>query len=91
MEERLNTAAYNGDIEKIVALLTDNPGLNVNWRDNVYDSTALHHASHEGHAEVAELLLAHPAINVNLQDAGAHSAGACLSNRKGLCGAIAGL
>ena len=36
----------------------------------MYDSTALHHASHEGHAEVAELLLAHPVINVNLQDAG---------------------
>ena len=66
VEQRLYNAAEYGRIEEVEALLRDHPDLDVNWAN--HDSwPALHFASWHGHVEVVKLLLAHPAINVNVQ------------------------
>ena len=58
-------AAKHGHADEVLALLKDNPGLDVNWADQYDPLNALHKASHSGHVEVVKLLLAHPNINVN--------------------------
>ena len=50
-----------------MSLLSDNPGLNVNW-GNSTGRTALHQAAERGHARVVKVLLAHPDIDVNRTD-----------------------
>ena len=50
-----------------MALLKDNPGLNVNF-DLGGGWSYLHTASFSGHAEVMKVLLAYPDINVNVKD-----------------------
>jgi hypothetical protein len=58
-------AAKTGDLEKVKALLKDNPGM-VNSRDTNND-TALHWAAFNGHKDVAEWLLATQA-DLNARD-----------------------
>ena len=67
MEQKLNKAAKNGRTATVRALL--GTAIDVNQRDR-YQFSALHNASYYGHAEIVELLLAHPAINVNILNAG---------------------
>jgi hypothetical protein len=66
VEQQLCSAAYNGTIEEVETLLRDHPDLDINWKD-VCGWTALNAASFNGQAKVVKLLLAHPAINVNMQ------------------------
>jgi ankyrin repeat protein len=55
----IHNAAQHGDVQKIKALLNDNPAL-VFSKDN-YGNTPLHDAALNGHKDVAELLVAHGA------------------------------
>ena len=64
---QLFEAIERGRVDKAERLLLDNPGLDVNWRNEEY-LTSLHRASFHGHTRVVKLPLEHPAINVNLQD-----------------------
>ena len=69
VEETFFDEAFNGQVEEVLSLLRDNPGLNVNWNDNNYlRYTALHVASENGQDEVVKVLLAHPHISVNMKD-----------------------
>ena len=63
-DEQLNTAALNGDLEKVLSLCK-NPAVDVNWQLGL-GFTALYGACREGHVEVVEHLLGHPRINPNL-------------------------
>jgi hypothetical protein len=66
-EKRLSGTACLGDVEDVLSILRDNPGLNINWC-NENQWTALHRASHNGHVEVVKVLLTHPHININCKD-----------------------
>jgi len=69
MEKSLNEAVRCGRACEVSFLLRDHPGINVNWANpHLRLSTALHFASISGQVEVVKLLLAHPAINVNVKD-----------------------
>ena len=61
----IHDAAKDGDLEKVKALLKDNPDL-VFSKDND-GTTPLHYAAFNGHKDVAELLLANKA-DVNAKD-----------------------
>jgi ankyrin repeat protein len=56
----IHDAARDGDLEKVTALLKDNPDLVFRKEDN-YGLTPLHTAAIQGHKDVAELLLANKA------------------------------
>lgn len=43
----------------------ENKEINVNWKNSVYGSTAIHYACQLGHDKIFALLLAHPDIDVN--------------------------
>ena len=58
----LKAAADNS--KEVVALLLDNPGVDVNAA-SCKGFTALHFAADEGHLEVVVLLLKHPGVHVN--------------------------
>ena len=62
----IHDAAKGGDLEKIKALLKDNPGL-VLSKDDKYGLTPLHLAAFRGHKDVGELLLTSKA-EVNAKD-----------------------
>jgi len=66
-EQNLWAAAESGRDDEVLSLISDNPGLDVNLAD-LFQFTALHWASCNGHAEVVKLLLAHPSIDVNIKD-----------------------
>jgi len=68
MEKTLCDAAFEGRADKVFSLLRENPEIDVNWANTSSKWTALHVTSRSGHAEVVKLLLAHPGINVNVQD-----------------------
>ena len=54
---------------QVVSLLQIHPNLDVNQGDDLNNNwTALHSACCEGHPAIVKLLLAHPAIHVNVQD-----------------------
>ena len=53
---------------EVQSYLQNTPGLQFNARDVRSNGEALLWASEHGHAEVVKLLLAHPGINVNVQD-----------------------
>jgi ankyrin repeat protein len=61
----IHDAAKAGDLAKVKALLNSNPDL-VSSKDN-NGTTPLHLAAHEGHKDMAELLLANKA-DVNAKD-----------------------
>jgi len=65
MEQQLIEAVNDGDAEVTLALLRDNPRLDVNWIGDTCWS-ALHSASANGFSKIVENLLAHPAIEVNV-------------------------
>ena len=67
-EWNLKESAKGGRVEEVLSLLEDNSGLDVNWKEAAHESTALHWASRWGHAEVVKVLLAHPAISVNVKN-----------------------
>ena len=68
-ETLLYSFARGGDAEEVSLQLKTNPDLNVNWANETERNwTFLHLASCNDHAEVVKLLLAHPAIEVNLKD-----------------------
>ena len=50
-------------------ILLSDPNIDVNWANPDWESwTALHAAAAQGHQDVTQLLLAHPAIDVNKRD-----------------------
>ena len=63
--EQLITAAGSGDIQQVVVLLDKDPAL-VRKKDSK-GATALHYAAHNGHQQVAELLIQRGA-EVNSRD-----------------------
>ena len=67
-ERALWEAAETNRAADVLALLRDNPEINVNWAEQELKRTALHHASENGHVEVVKLLLAHPNIYVNAKN-----------------------
>ena len=65
--KKLNTAllkAAADNSKEVVALLLDNPGVDVNVALDT-GMTALHFAANEGHLEVVALLLKHPGVHVD--------------------------
>jgi len=66
--KQLKEVVLNGCAEEVEALLRNNPDLNVNWKDEGLGFSALNSACLRGHVEVVKLLLAHPHINVNVQN-----------------------
>ena len=66
LEEELYIAAGEGDVEEVVSLLRNNPGLDVNSTHEMYHHTALHNAALCDHGQMVKVLLAHPHISVNL-------------------------
>ena len=67
--EKLFLAARDGRVSEVSSLLKEHPSINVSWTD-YYHRTSLHIASNNGRFEVVKLLLAHPAINVNMKIGG---------------------
>jgi len=58
-----------GNAKKVVELIRQDPGFNVNMEQDEYGQTLLHHACYENRrSAVIPLLLAHPDINVNVKD-----------------------
>jgi len=66
VEEKLYEAVWDGRAFEVSSLLRDYPEINVNWTDNHW--TPLHITSFFGFVEVVKLLLAHPHIDVNLEN-----------------------
>ena len=68
-QDRLLKAARDGSVDKVLALLSDNPDLRVNcgdyWAEDDLLETPLILASSRGHVEIVKLLLAPPDIDVN--------------------------
>jgi len=60
--KKLFDAAGGGHVSEVSSLLRDHPEIDVNWTKNE-QWTALHAASHYGHAEVAKLLLAQTSMS----------------------------
>jgi len=72
--ESLMEAAKSGDLEKVIAILRNQPEI-VNQRDEA-GATPLHHAAFGGHRAVAEFLVQHGAqINAADSEFGATPAG----------------
>jgi len=70
MEQRVFAAARDGDLHSLVDLLRENSDLDINWTvSNVFASTPLHIACDFGQAESVRVLLLHPNIEVNKEDA----------------------
>ena len=62
-------AVEKGDAQELAELMRQDPGLDVNERQDGYGSTLLHVACYESHRSVViPLLLAHPDIDVNAKD-----------------------
>ncbi|KYB25929.1 ankyrin repeat domain-containing protein 40 isoform X1 [Tribolium castaneum] len=59
LEEKLREAACIGDIEAVLALLSQN--LDINAKNSVNGWTALHWAAKRGNSQVADILLSHGA------------------------------
>jgi len=66
MEMLLAEACYHGFTAEVQELLATHPGFDINLPVAHKDKTALHVASRAGRSAVVKLLLAHPAINVNV-------------------------
>jgi hypothetical protein len=58
----------------MVQLLCEQPDIDVNAPDIIYNSTPLLEAQAQGHSAVVELLLAHPDIYVDTDSASKHDA-----------------
>ena len=67
VERRLYDAAWDGCTSEVQSLLTGNPELDINWANDDH-VTGLHAASLWGYFEIVKILLAHPHINVNVQN-----------------------
>jgi len=63
-EEQLWEASTEGNLE-LVTLLANDPAVDVNWGDPVYNRTAFYRACGHGRVAVVEFLLRHPRIDVN--------------------------
>ncbi|RZC27648.1 ankyrin repeat domain-containing protein 40 [Asbolus verrucosus] len=59
LEEKLREAACIGDIEAVLALLSEN--LDINSKNSINGWTALHWAAKRGNSEVADILINHGA------------------------------
>jgi len=66
--EKFYDAACYGREPEAKKILEDNPNLNVNWKNEKEDGdTALYIACEKGFDAIVSLLLAHPAIDVNVK------------------------
>jgi hypothetical protein len=65
LEEKLREAACVGDIEAVLALLSQN--IDINSKNNVNGWTALHWAAKRGNVEVADVLVNHGA-NIKVEN-----------------------
>jgi len=66
-ETKLYHAAYYGKLPEVKEILQSNPIVNVNWKFDDGDLTALHESCGRGHDSMVVFLLAHPDIDVNLK------------------------
>jgi len=82
-EKQLWDACTSGDLDLVKLLLSDSavnlnkevynsgePALDVNWIGPEKDDTPLHRACHFGHSQCVELLLKHPQVEMNAENAG---------------------
>ncbi|XP_044253261.1 ankyrin repeat domain-containing protein 40-like isoform X2 [Tribolium madens] len=77
LEEKLREAACIGDIEAVLALLSQN--LDINSKNSVNGWTALHWAAKRGNSQVADILLSHGA-NPKIQNHKGETPGNLCSN-----------
>ena len=78
-------AVSYGDVKKVVELMRQDPGFDVNTDKTGNGWTFLHFACQDGKRyAVIPLLLAHPDIDVNLKDAGGNQT--CVESGTGLVG-----
>jgi len=69
MEKMFYLAAKVGHVEDVKEILRSNPTLNVNWRNEIhFGNTALNTACENDDVAIVSILLAHPAIDVDLKD-----------------------
>ena len=64
----LYLASEAGKVEDVKEILRNNPNLDVNWRNPGEVNTALYVACERGCASIVSILLAHPNIDVNVED-----------------------
>lgn len=67
MEGDLWRAVENDEVEDVKGLLADHPGLDINWKSEAEQTTALHRACANGNEVLVGLLLRHPSIEVNVK------------------------
>ena len=68
---RLNDAAFFGFTDQVQAIVAAHPDLDINWRNPNYDDfTALVSACARGHVAAADLILAHPRIDLMVNEDG---------------------
>jgi len=68
IEEVFWEAARGSRVEEVKEIMRTHPSLNVNWRNTeIAGWTALNCACYEGRDSIVAILLAHPAIDVNLK------------------------
>ena len=68
-EQQLWDASSKGNLDLVVQLAKD-PFVNVNWIGPDRNDLLIHRACRFGHVEVVEILLQHPAVDVNAANAG---------------------
>ena len=62
-------ASKDGNVEEVMRILSNNPTLDVKWRDESEESeTALHVVCAGGRDSIVSILLAHPNVDVNATD-----------------------
>lgn len=68
IEQHLVWSAQDGWDDEVRRILKTHPEVDVNWRNQSFGWGALHVACRWGHHSVISMLLAHPDINVELED-----------------------
>ena len=80
LEAQMARAVFGGNVPKVAELLRDNPDFDVNGR------SLLHSAVLYGYEDLAKLVLAHPAIDVNRQNAVGETAISICCTRRSFLG-----
>ena len=68
-ERQLGDACTTGNFDLVNLLFVSDPAVDPNWVEAQKSDTPFHRACQFGHHQVVQVLLKHPKINVNIQDA----------------------